>query len=124
MKTIFKLIIAWFALVGFLPAQEEGPPQPTGFIRLVNGVSQGTGPVFLTINGEDIRPSGYKLGDATGGIGLRPGSHKVSIKRDGVREGVTTVILAKDQTVTLIPLLRRCPRVMRNLPISRSRSCA
>jgi hypothetical protein len=109
MKTIFKIILSVFVLTGSLFGQEDGPPQPTGFIRLVNGVSQGSGQVYLSINGEDIRPSGYKLGDATGGIGLRPGSHKVSIKRDGVREGVTTVVLAKDQTVTLIPFAEKVP---------------
>lgn len=109
MKTIFKITLAFLLSAVALVAQEEGAPQPTGFIRLVNGVAQGTGPVYLTINGENIRPSGYKLGDATGGIGLRPGSHKVTIKRDGVREGTTTVVLAKDQTVTLIPFAEKVP---------------
>ena len=56
-----------------------------------------------------MRPKGYKLGDATGGIGLKPGSHKVTIKREGIKEGSTTVVLEKNLTVTLIPFAEMIP---------------
>lgn len=93
-----------------LPAQEkkEGPV-PTCFIRIANAVAPGTANVNVLINGKDAYPSGYKLGAVTGGIGLPPGSHTVTIRREGVKEGTTKISLEKDQTVTLIPFAERVP---------------
>jgi hypothetical protein len=109
MKTISSSICILVGTLFPLFAQEDQPAPPAGFIRLVNGVAQGTGTVKLEIDGEDMRPQGYKLGDATGGIGLKPGSHKVTIKKGGIKEGSTTVQLGKDQTVTLIPYAEKIP---------------
>lgn len=109
MKTIFKTLIILVGLLSLLLAQKETSAPPTGFIRIVNGVAQGIGQVNVLIDGEDMRPKGYSLGDATGGIGLRAGSHKVTIKREGAKEGSTTVVLEKDQTVTLIPFTEKVP---------------
>ena len=109
MKTIFKTLLLAVGTLSSALAQTDPESAPTGFIRVVNGVSQGTGQVNLWIDGNDMRPQGYKLGDATGGIGLRAGSHKVVIKKAGVKEGSTTIQLAKDQTVTLIPFADKVP---------------
>ena len=108
MKTIFKTLFILTATTTLLLAQKPSD-QPTGFIRVVNAVAPGTGKVSLLINGEVMRPQGYNLGDATGGIALPAGSHKVLIKREGVKEGGTTVALAKDTTVTLIPFAEKVP---------------
>jgi hypothetical protein len=109
-KTISKIILILAAAALALPAQEEeAKGGPMGFIRIANAVAKGTGPVNVFFNGEDMRPKGYKLGDATGGIGQKPGSHKITIKREGVKEGTTTVILEKNQTVTLIPFAEMVP---------------
>jgi hypothetical protein len=67
------------------------------------------GQVRVLIDDADIRPHGYSLGDATGGIGLVAGSHKITIRRDGVRQGSTTVALDKDQTVTLVAFAEQVP---------------
>lgn len=109
MKTIFKLLSLLAFGAGSLSAQKNPAVNPTGFIRVVNAVASGTGPMNVLIDGEDARPKGYKLGDATGGIGLPPGSHKFTFKREGVKEGTTTVALEKGQTVTLIPYAERIP---------------
>jgi len=109
MKTIFKVICIFSLLLSNSQAEKKSAKDSAGFIRLVNAVAAGTGPVRLEIDGEDMRPKGYDLGDATGGIGLSSGSRKVSIKRNGVEEGVTTVNLLKDQTVTLIPFAEKVP---------------
>ena len=71
MKTIFKTLLLAVGTLSSALAQTAPESAPTGFIRVVNGVSQGTGQVNLWIDGSDMRPQGYKLGDATGGIGLR-----------------------------------------------------
>lgn len=109
MKTIFSTLLIFALTQCLCMAEDDAENLPTGFIRLVNGVAEGEGPVKLEIDGEDMRPPGYKLGDATGGIGLRPGARKVTIRRAGVKEGSTTIQLEKDQTVTVIPYAEKIP---------------
>jgi len=109
MKTIFKTLLILASACGQLLAEKDPAAAPTGFIRVVNAVASGTGQVNVIIDGEDVRPEGYSLGNATGGIGMLAGSHKILIKREGVEEGTTTVVLEKNQTVTLIPFAERVP---------------
>ncbi len=109
MKTISKTLLLFVAILSPLLAAKDPTTPPTAFIRVVNGVAQGTGQLSVEIDGENMRPDGYKLGDATGGMGMKAGSHKVTFKRQGVKEGTTTVVLEKDQTVTLIPFAERVP---------------
>ena len=109
MKTIFSTLLILAGTHCLSMAQNNPDSPPTGFIRLVNGVTGGTGTVKLEIDGVDMRPKGYKLGDATGGIALRPGGRKVTIKKEGVKEGSTTIQLEKDQTVTVIPFAEKIP---------------
>lgn len=90
-------------------AQEDPAAGPLGFVRIVDAINKGTGPLRVSLDGEDIRPKGYQLGDATGGIGLKLGSHRLKFVREGIVEGATTVILKKDRTVTLIPFARLIP---------------
>lgn len=126
MKTIFKALLPSHPTVGLrrwtlplvfaasslvLPAQDEKdePPPPTGFIRIANTIAPGTGNVRVLIDGKDVYAPGYKFGAVTGGIGLPPGSHEVTIRREGVKEGSTKTTVNKDQTVTLIPFAERVP---------------
>jgi hypothetical protein len=93
-----------------LNAQDtKEPSAPTGFIRIANSIAPGTGNVNVLVDGNDIYPSGYKFGAVTGGVGLPPGAHSVTIRRAGVKEGTTKINVEKDQTVTLIPFAERVP---------------
>ena len=111
MKTISNALIALFAAAALSPAQEDpaAAKAPYGFIRLANALAQGTGKVTLKIDGENISPDGYKLGDVTGGIRLKPGGHEVKILREGIKEGVTTVNVALNDTTILIPFAEKIP---------------
>ena len=109
MKTISNTVLILVASSITVLSQEEPKGGPMGFIRVVNAVAKGTGPVNVLLDGEDMRPKGYKLGDATGGIGLKPGSHKITIKREGTKDGSTTVAVEKNLTVTLIPFAEAVP---------------
>lgn len=109
MKTISKTLLIFAGTLCSLVAEKAPAAAPTGFIRMVNGISRGTGRVNLLVDGNEMRPQGYCLGDASGGIGLRAGSHKVTIKKEGVKEGSTTLLLDKDQTVTLVPFAEKVP---------------
>ena len=100
MKTIFEFsrpawwMAAW--LCGSFLAISAGPAAgvpPSGFVRLVDAVAQGQDKLLLFIDGESMNPDGYGLGDVTGGIGLKPGPHEISLNRPGVSEGVTRLTL-------------------------------
>jgi len=78
-----------------------------GFVRLVDVLAQGQDKLLVFIDGESINPDGYILGDVTGGIGLKPGTHEIAFKRPGVSDGVTHLNLAAEHTITLIPFAER-----------------
>jgi hypothetical protein len=107
-----RLIPALCALL-LLPAaaraQEPPAARKVGFVRLVNAVAQGDKSLEMLINGESMNPDGYQLGDVTGGIGLAPGSHSITVKREGIEPGTTRIDLAADTTVTLIPFAEKVP---------------
>src|SRR5690606_29850884 len=76
---------------------------------LINAVAQGEGPVHLLVDGDDLNPEGYRLGDVTRGIGLTPGVHRIAVKRTGVETGETNVKVEADDTTTLIPFAEKVP---------------
>lgn len=88
---------------------QDAPPQKVGFVRIVNAVAQGQDNLQLLIDGESMNPDGYALGDVTGGIGLKPGSHEITLKRTGLKDGVTRITVAADNTTTLIPFAELVP---------------
>lgn len=110
---IFVGLFAFLALlVSSLRADaqgENGVTDPKGFVRLLNAVGQGTGRLDLLIDGRSVREKGFALGDVTGGISRKPGSYTITCRRDGLKEGVTTVQVAKDETTTLIPFAEFVP---------------
>ena len=88
---------------------QDAPPPKVGFVRIVNAVAQGQDTLQLLIDGESLNPDGYKLGDVTGGIGLKPGSHEVTLKQTGLKDGVTRISVVADNTTTLIPFAELVP---------------
>jgi hypothetical protein len=98
MKPISELAVLLLAATITATAQ---PPR-VGFVRMVNAVAPGEGTSRIRINGEDIFPKGYELGQMTGGMGLRQGPHTISFERKGVESGNTGIALDAGETVTLI----------------------
>ena len=84
-------------------------PEKSGFVRLVNAVAQGQDKLQLLIDGELMNPQGYDFGDVTGGIGLKPGTHHISIRRMSVKEASTRVQVIADTTLILIPFAEWVP---------------
>ncbi len=115
MRTIFKGIRAGLMIVACLApslnAQEESreSSKKYGFIRLANAVAPGTGPLILEIEGDVANPDGYVPGDITGGISVLPGNRRVTIRREGTKQGSTTVNVAVNDTTILIPFAERVP---------------
>ncbi len=106
----FLLPVAFALAAPRLHAQEKKDmPPPLCFIRIVNTVAPGAGNVKVVVDGMNVYPPGYKFGAVTGGIGLAPGVHSVTISREGVKEGISKVTVEKDQTVTMIPFAEQVP---------------
>ncbi len=124
MKTIFD-ILQFFSTLGLcrlllpmtlalssqllLGQDKKDAPPPVCFIRIANTIAPGTGNVKVMVDSKDVYPPGYKFGAVTGGIGLPPGIHTVTISREGVKEGTSKVTVEKDQTVSLIPFAELVP---------------
>lgn len=113
MKMISKYLLACSLLTPWLThipmAQAQDAPPEVGFVRIVNAVAPGVGNTSIRIDGEDIFPKGYKLGQRTGGFGLKSGSHTVLIEKEGVKSGTTKVTLNTGETVTLIGFAEKIP---------------
>lgn len=107
MRTISNILAAVLLLAASAIAQE--PPPEVGFIRFVNAVAAGEGNASVLIDGENLYPKGYRLGQKTGGLGLKAGSHTISVKKQGVETGNTKVTIAKGETLTLIGFAERKP---------------
>lgn len=106
MKTISNIIASAALLLAPMLHAQNSPPQ-VGFIRIVNAVGPGEGNTTIQVDGAELYPKGYKLGQRTGGIGLNTGSHKITVKKDGVMSGETKVDIGLGQTTTLVVFAER-----------------
>jgi hypothetical protein len=103
-------LAAWLGSCLLAPVIAQDPvPEKVGFVRLVDAVAQGRDKLQFFIDGAAMHPDGYHLGDVTGGIGLKPGTHEITIKRPGVSDGFTRLNMVADRTVTLIPFAEWVP---------------
>jgi hypothetical protein len=89
-----------------LPAQQ---PPKVGFIRVIHALAWGEGKMSLLIDGEDMFPKGYKLGQRTGGIGLQAGTHTIEVRQQGIVPGTTRLPLEAGETITLVAFAERLP---------------
>ena len=110
MKTISNIIsLAMAGALSCVSAPAQDIPKDLAFVRIVNAVAPGEGRVNVQIDGEDIFPKGYTLGQRTGGLGLKAGAHTISIKKTGVESGNTKITLNTGETLTLIGFAEKVP---------------
>jgi hypothetical protein len=113
MKPIFNAILkgvgTFLCLSMLIVDGQEERPREFALIRLVNAMAQGTGNLTLKINGNNAYDPGYKLGAITGGIAVTPGTHEVSVSKEGVMEGSTKVNAPFGSTTTIIPFAEKVP---------------
>lgn len=85
------------------PAQAQDEEIPDfGFVRLVNVVAAGEGNTTYHLDGRNLYPKGYKFGQRTGGVAIKPGSPTLEVRKEGVEGGKTKLDVVKSQTTTLI----------------------
>ena len=111
MKTLSNIIMsaAWFAVSSLSTASERQGKPEVGFIRIVHAVAPGQGKLHILVDGEDIFPKGYDLGQRTGGFGIKAGVHMVALRKEGVESRPAQVTLKDDETLTLIGFAEKEP---------------
>lgn len=78
----------------------EVPPD-MGFVRLVNAVGL-AGVLQVRINGTEASPEGFKMGEATGAVGLLPASYKVELEHASLGKETLEVNIQTGQISTVI----------------------
>ena len=92
-----------------LSIAQSGSPE-VGFVRIIHAVAAGSGKARFSVDGDDLFPKGYDLGQATGGIGLAAGSHEITISRSGAKPGTSRIQLQSGETITLIGFSEPIPK--------------
>lgn len=108
-QIIFSCIAGLFLAQQLSSKAQDTSQEKRGFIRLMNAVSVGTGNLDFLVDGSAVNEDGYKLGNVTGGIGLLPGTYRITFKREGTKEGTTNVKVSVDDTTILIPFAEEVP---------------
>lgn len=112
MKTAFNLAVTLIFCAGFLlgdalHGQQEIPK--FGFVRIVNAVCQGVGNAKFNVDGKDIYPHGYMLGQTSGGLSIKQGSHTIAVSKEGIGKGSTKIDLVTGETTTVIAFAQMVP---------------
>ena len=110
MKTISKIFAATLCMISSMLSAigKEGSPE-VGFVRIINAIAPGNGTTRVLIDGEDLFPRGYQLGQRSGGIGLAAGPHTVTLQKNGVESGTTKIDLKSGETLSLIGFAEKIP---------------
>jgi hypothetical protein len=110
MKMISKIFAAALCMFAstFSAIGKEGSPE-VGFLRIINAIAPGNDTTRVLIDGEDLFPKGYQLGQRSGGIGLAAGTHTVTLQKNGVESGTTKIDLKSGETLSLIGFAEKIP---------------
>ena len=110
MKMISKILAATLCLFGVISSANGKATSPeVGFLRIINAIAPGNGTTRVLIDGEELFPKGYQLGQRSGGIGLAAGPHTVTLQKNGVESGTTKFDLKSGETLSLIGFAEKIP---------------
>jgi hypothetical protein len=117
MKMISKIFAATLCMFASMLSAigNEGSPE-VGFVRIINAIAPGNGTTRVLIDGEDLFPKGYLLGQRSGGIGLAAGPHTVTLQKNGVESGTTKIDLKSGETISLIGFAEIIPATYEDAP--------
>jgi hypothetical protein len=108
-KNTALVIAALLSLSGSLIRAEDFSRGPFGFLRMLDAVNRGSGRLEFIIDGRPVRPDGYQLGNVTGAIALKPMTHSVAFRRDGVKTAQIQLLVTGNNTMILIPFAEQIP---------------
>lgn len=110
MKMISKILAATLCIFGVIASASGKATSPeVGFLRIINAIAPGDGTTRVLIDGEELFPKGYQLGQRSGGIGLAAGPHSVTLQKNGVESGTTKIDLKSGETLSLIGFAEKTP---------------
>lgn len=110
MKMISKIFAATLCMFGVITSASGKATSPeVGFLRIINAIALGNGTTRVLIDGEELFPKGYQLGQRSGGIGLAAGPHTVTLQKNGVESGTTKIDLKSGETLSLIGFAEKIP---------------
>lgn len=110
MKMISKIFAATLCMFGVISSASGKATSPeVGFLRIINAIAPGDGTTRVLIDGEELFPKGYQLGQRSGGIGLAAGPHTVTLQKNGVESGTTKIDLKSGETLSLIGFAEKIP---------------
>jgi hypothetical protein len=110
MKMISKILAATLCIfAGTFSASGKATSPEVGFLRIINAIAPGDGTTRVLIDGEELFPKGYQLGQRSGGIGLAAGPHTVTLQKNGVESGTTKIDLKSGETLSLIGFAEKIP---------------
>lgn len=95
-----RLFIAAWVLLANAFSQEV--PEDVGFIRIVNLVAPGEGRSDFSLDGKALYKKGYRLGQMTGGMGLRAGSYDLTVDKAGCESGSRRIKVEPGETQTFV----------------------
>lgn len=107
MKTIFNCLFFYILSVASGFAQTDKPS--VGFLRLVHLVAPGEGTLRMKLDGAELFPRGYELGQRTGGIGLQAGGHVLELAKNGVETAKEKIDFPPGETITLLAYAVKLP---------------
>lgn len=102
MRSHLKLV--WVLLLigsGVMFGQREMPAD-VGFFRIVNVVAAGEGNLKMTMEGKEYWPQGFKLGQRTGGIGMKAGKKEFVLRKDGCTGVKRSLDVVAGETQTFV----------------------
>ena len=77
-------------------------PADVGFFRIVNVVAAGEGNLKMTMEGKEYWPQGFKLGQRTGGIGMKAGKKEFVLRKDGCKGVKRSLDVVAGETQTFV----------------------
>ena len=107
LRAVLAVFANFLVLGQAVHAQQESPK--FGFVRIVNAVCHGVGNAKFSLDGEDIYPTGYKLGQTSGGLSMKQGSHSITVSKEGVEKGTAKIDLVTGETTTVIAFAELVP---------------
>jgi hypothetical protein len=117
MKMISKILAATLCLFGVISSANGKATSPeVGFLRIINAIAPGNGTTRVLIDGEELFPKGYQLGQRSGGIGLAAGPHTVTLQKNDVESGTTKIDLKSGETLSLIGFAEKIPATDDHVP--------
>lgn len=102
-------IAACLALPNSIVHGQDPQQGPFGFLRMLNAVNRGNGKLEFIIDSKLVRPDGYLPGNVTGAIALKPMTHSIAFRRDGVKTAQIQFLVTANHTTILIPFAEQVP---------------